>query len=94
VTFDEFYNQDYLPRHANKYSRLLHLVGLVASAIYAGAVVWLAVWWLLLLAPVPTYLVAWLGHLVAHNHPTFFAHPVFSFFGYWNVIGGMLTGKI
>ena len=90
MTFAEFYHQDYLPRHSDKYLRLLHLLGLVASAVYAGVVVWL----LLVLLPVPTYLVAWLGHLVAHNHPTFFAHPVFSFFGYWKMIGGMVTGKI
>jgi hypothetical protein len=94
MTFSEFYNQVYLPRHADKYCRLLHLLGLVTSAIYGGVVVWLGIWWLLVLLPVPAYLVAWLGHLVAHNRPTFFEQPVFSFFGYWKMIGAMLTGKI
>src|SRR5712692_8897596 len=37
---------------------------------------------------------AWLGHLVAYNHPTFFGHPVFSFSGYWRVIGAMSAGQI
>jgi hypothetical protein len=56
-------------------------------------IVWLGVWWLLVLLPMPAYLVAWRGHLIAHNRPTFFEQHVFSFLGYWKMIGAIITGN-
>jgi hypothetical protein len=94
MTFAEFYIQEYLPRHSDKRCRLMHVLGLVVSAAYAVVIVWLGIWWLLVLLPMPAYLVAWIGHLIAHNRPTFFEQPVFSFLGYWKMIGAMLTGTI
>src|SRR5438067_1632090 len=47
MTFQEFYTQAYLERHADWRCRLLHVLGLPASAAYVVVVVWLEVWWLL-----------------------------------------------
>jgi hypothetical protein len=94
MTFEEFYQNEYVPRHADKVCRLFHVLGLVAAAVYVATVVWSRVWWLLVFAPVPTYLVAWVGHMLVHNKPTFFEHPVWSFLAYWRMMGAMATGQI
>jgi len=94
MTFQEFYSRDYLPRHANRVCRLFHVLGLVAALAFLGVILRVRVWWLLLLLPAPTYLLAWVGHLFARNHPTFFEHPLLSFLGYWKMIGEILTGKL
>jgi hypothetical protein len=86
MTFDEFYTRVYLERHADRCCRLLHLLGLGASLLFIGGVIWWRVWWLLLLAPLPAYLLSWLGHIVAHNRPTVYARPVWSFRAYWRMI--------
>ena len=94
MTFHEFYSQEYLVRHADRTCRLFHFLGLLASLAFLAVAVWLRVWWLLVLLPLPTYLLAWLGHVLAHNQPTFFEHPVWSFFAYWKMIGAMVVGRI
>jgi len=93
MTFHQFYSLDYIPRHPSGACRLLHLLGVPASVALLAVIVWLRTWWLVVLLPMPTYLLAWLGHLAAHNQPTFFEHPVWSFFGYWKMIGSIVTGK-
>jgi hypothetical protein len=92
MTFREFYSQEYLPRHANRACRAFHLLGLLAGVAYVGVVLWLGVWWLLALFPLPIYLLAFTGHLLVPNLPTTFEHPVWSFAAYWKMITGMLTG--
>jgi hypothetical protein len=94
MTFDQFYREKYLPRHPTPACRLFHLLGLLASAAYLGVLVWLRLWWPLVLLPLPTYLVAWVGHLTVPNQPTFFEHPVWSFLGFWRMIRAMLAGRV
>jgi len=93
MTVEEFYTQVYLPRHPAGACRLLHLLGLPAAAAFLGVVLWVHLWWLLVMLPVPAYVLAWLGHLFAGNHPTFFAHPLLSFLGYWKMIADMTRGR-
>jgi hypothetical protein len=94
MTFAAFYRDVYLERHAAPVCRLFHLLGLLASACWLGLVVWLRIWWLLVFLALPTYLVAWLGHVLANNQPTFFAHPFWSFFAFWKMIASILVGRI
>jgi hypothetical protein len=72
--------------------RWLHLLGVLAAAGYAAFVIWLGWWWLLVILPVPAYALGWLGHLLAHNHPTFFTHHFYSFLGSWKILAGVLRG--
>ena len=65
MTFNEFYHRDYLARHANGVCKTLHVVGLPLAVVLGGVAVWLQIWWLLALLPVPVFLLAWLGHLCA-----------------------------
>src|SRR4051812_22763371 len=93
MTFEEFYLREYRTRHADPVCRWFHVVGLVLSAILAGVVVWVQLWWLLLLLPVPTSLLGWLGHLIFQKKPTFFEHPIWSSLGFWGMIGEMPPGR-
>ena len=93
MTFGEFYRDEYLPRHADPACQWLHLLGVPVTVAYAAVVAWLGRWGWLVLLPVPAYALGWLGHLLAHNRPTFFEHPVWSFFGYWRMIGSIVAGK-
>lgn len=93
MTFEQFYREQHLPRPTDPGCRLLHAIGPPASAIYAGVVVSLQQWWLLLLTPVPTYLFSCLGHLWAGNVTTVFGHPLWSFRGYWKMLAGMLSNR-
>jgi hypothetical protein len=93
-TFQEFYRGEYLPRHADKRCRAMHLLGLLASIGYVAFVAWSQVWWLLVFAALPTYLIAWVGHWIVHNQPTFFEHPWWSFFAFWRMIGAVVMGKV
>jgi len=94
MTFEEFYNRDYRERHASPVCRLFHLLGPVASAAYLGAVAERGAWRWLPLLPVPTYLMAWVGHLAAGNRPTFFEHPIWSVRAYWKMIGEMVADNL
>src|SRR4051794_15958388 len=92
MTFTQFYHEMYLPRHADPVCRWLHALGVPIAVVYGCVVAWLEQWWLLVLLPAPGYLLGWIGHLVAHNRPTFFEHPILSFLGYWKMLADMLTG--
>jgi hypothetical protein len=94
MTFDEFYSQMYVPRHADPVCRLMHYLGLAGSAVLLAVAIWLRVWWLLFLLPVPTYLLAWFGHLLVHNRPTFFEHPWWSFLAFLRMVTSPATGKV
>ncbi|HKB39987.1 MAG TPA: DUF962 domain-containing protein, partial [Gemmataceae bacterium] len=94
MTFDESYSQVSVSRHADPVCRLLHYLGLVGSMVLLGVAVWLRVWWLLLLLPLPAYLLAWLGHVFARNPPTFFEHPWWSFLAFWKMIASPVTGQV
>src|SRR5690242_12853653 len=94
MTFRQFYPQEYVPRHSAGACCLLQLLGVPACAArLAAVIVWLRVWWLIVLVPVPGYLLGWPGHLLVPNRPTFFEHPVWSFLGDWKMIGTIATGR-
>jgi hypothetical protein len=90
MTFDEFYTQEYLARHADRLCRAFHIAGFLASAVLLGIVLWLETWWLLLSVPLPTFLLGWIGHLSVGNQPTFFQHPLWSIRAFGKMFGAML----
>ena len=85
----------YVAEHSNPRTRLLHLIG---TAIALGVVVYFTVvgrWWLLPLALIPGYGMAWIGHFfIEKNKPATFQHPVWSFMGDYKMIWMILTGRI
>lgn len=94
ASFREFY-PFYLTEHANAISRRLHVIGTsigVALFVYALAT---ARWWLALVAFVPGYAFAWIGHFFfEHNRPATFQHPLYSLAGDFVMLRDVLTGRI
>lgn len=94
ASFREFY-PFYLEEHRHPTSRRLHVVGTsIALATLAFAVA-TREWWLLLVAPLPGYLFAWIGHFFFEkNRPATFSHPLYSLAGDFVMLRDVLAGRI
>lgn len=93
-TFSEFYPY-YLSEHQNTICRRLHFCASIwAIAVVAFTIYSKNAWWLLL-APVGSYGMAWVGHFFyEHNKPATFKYPLYSFIGDWVMFYHILIGKI
>jgi len=96
-TFSEFWPY-YLGEHRHPVCRALHFVG---TACFIGIVVWgltassEGMRWLLWLAPVPVYALAWTGHFfIEHNRPATFSYPLWSLLADFRMFGHMLIGRL
>ena len=93
-SLEEFY-RFYLGEHRNGVCRALHFVGTTVSL---GVLVYgLATqqWWIALLAGVPGYLFAWIGHFgFEKNKPATFKHPLRSFICDWIMWRDILAARV
>ena len=93
-TLREFY-PFYLSQHSNRTSRRLHFVGTTSALALLVTVVVMQLWWLIAVAFLQGYTLAWIGHFVfEHNKPATFNYPWLSFLSDWRLWWEMLTGKI
>ncbi len=93
-TFADFW-PFYLQEHAHPRNRNLHYLGttLVLINLLTFAVTLSLPW--LLLAPLPGYGFAWIGHfLVQHNRPATFRHPLWSLRGDFTMYFLFVTGRL
>ena len=93
-SFAEFWPY-YLGEHSKPATRVLHYVGSLAALALLIALIAAGKWWLLPLAFVPGYGLAWVGHFfVEKNRPATFRYPLWSFMGDWKMLALMLTGRL
>jgi hypothetical protein len=81
----------YLSQHSKASTRAWHFVG--TSFVFACVVLAIALsnYWLLLLAPVIAYGLAWFSHLVIEgNKPATFGHPIWSLRADFHMFASML----
>jgi hypothetical protein len=93
-TFAEFW-PFYLRQHSKRLTRKLHFVGLDIAVVLALLAAWerQPVW--LLVALLPTYGLAWIGHFfIERNRPATFTYPFWSFLGDWKMWALMRTGRL
>lgn len=94
TNFADFY-PFYLGEHANRISRRLHFLGANLAIVLVLLALLTQRWWLLLLAPLQGYLLAWVGHgCFELNRPATFRYPLFSFRGDWCLWWEILRGRI
>lgn len=94
ASFREFY-PFYLSEHANRTSRRLHVVGTSLAVILMIYAIANGIWWLVPLALIPGYALAWIGHFFfEHNRPATFKHPLYSFCGDFVMLRDVLSGRI
>ena len=93
-TLREFY-PFYLGQHSNRTSRRLHFVGTTSAISLLVTAVVMQLWWLIAVAFLQGYTLAWIGHFFfEHNKPATFHYPWLSFLSDWCLWWEMLTGKI
>lgn len=85
----------YLSQHSKKSTRKWHFLGTsCVFLIVALAIIW-SNYWLLLLAPVIAYGLAWYSHFfVEGNKPATFGHPIWSLRADFHMYFLMLFGKL
>lgn len=94
ASFREFY-PFYLDEHRNAISRRLHVIGTSLTLALILLALASSRWWLLLLAPVPGYALAWTGHFFfEHNRPATFKYPLYSLAGDFMMLRDVLSGRI
>ncbi len=92
-TLDAFYPY-YLSEHSHLLTRRLHVVGTLLGFILMLIAVVLQVWWLLAVALLQGYALAWVGHFFfEHNKPATFEYPRLSFLADLRLCRETLTGK-
>ena len=93
-TFREFY-PFYLGEHANRTCRRLHFAGTTIAAVLIVTALATQRWWLIAVALVQGYTLAWVGHFFfEHNRPATFKYPGFSLMGDWRLWWDILSGRI
>lgn len=93
-SFGEFYTF-YLSEHTHRTSRRLHFVGTTIALVLLLAAVTTRAWWLAVIALLPGYLLAWVGHFFfEHNRPATFKHPWLSLRGDLRLWWEILHGKV
>jgi hypothetical protein len=93
-TFREFY-PFYLEEHRHPVSRRLHVIGTTLALALLFVALAGSRWWLVPLALVPGYALAWIGHFFfEHNRPATFKHPLYSLAGDFVMLRDVLRGRI
>ncbi|GAB2264985.1 hypothetical protein Dimus_000056 [Dionaea muscipula] len=92
-SMDEFWGF-YVTQHSKPSTRRWHFAGTLMGIVISIYSL-LFNWWLILLAPLIGYGLAWYSHFfVEGNVPATFGHPVWSFLCDCRMFGLMLTGQM
>jgi hypothetical protein len=94
TTYAEFWPH-YLRAHSHPATRALHYIGTgLGIACLVGALA-SQIWWLLAVALVAGYGLAWIGHVVVERHwPATFSYPVWSFVSDFRMLALWLAGRL
>jgi hypothetical protein len=84
----------YLGEHTHPTCRGLHFVGTSLAAVLVLLALVTQKWWLIGVAFVEAYALAWAGHFFfEHNRPATFQYPLLSFMGDWRLWWDILAGR-
>ena len=94
MTFAEFW-PEYVRAHRKPATRVLHLVGTLGGWMLVGAAIAERRWWLIAVALVIPYALAWISHFfVEHNKPASFGHPLWSWWADQRMVFLMVIGRM
>ena len=85
----------YVAEHSRPATRALHAVGTLAGTGLMIALLLSGRWYLVPLAFIPGYGLAWVAHFfVERNRPASFKYPLWSFLADYKMVALMLTGRM
>jgi hypothetical protein len=85
----------YLTQHSKPSTRAWHFVGTSFVFIFILLTLYTQNYWLLILAPVTAYALAWISHFfIEGNKPATFGHPVWSLRADFRMYRLILLGKL
>ncbi len=94
MTFKEYYKH-YLTLHQNKWCRLLHVLGQLATIAYVVFCFLNSYWLMLLAAPFVVYPFAWSGHFFFEkNKPAAWSRPLWAKACDWVMLKDIILRKI
>lgn len=94
TSFAEFWPH-YVAEHSRPATRALHAVGTLAGTACFVFFLLSGRWFLLPLALIPGYGLAWIAHFfVERNRPASFKYPLWSFLADYKMVALMLTGRM
>ena len=94
MNFQDYYKY-YLTLHQNRWNRLLHIIGQLATITYIVCVPIYGHWALLVAAPLVVYPFAWSGHLFFEkNKPAAWSRPLWAKACDWLMLRDILLRRI
>ena len=94
MTFAEFW-PGYVRAHSRPATRVVHTIGTLAGWTLLGAALAQRRWWLILVALIVPYTMAWISHFfIEHNKPASFSHPLWSWWADQRMVFLTLIGRM
>ena len=94
MTFAEFW-PEYVRAHSRPATRVVHTLGTLGAWMLLGAALAQRRWWLIAVAIVIPYALAWISHFfIEHNKPASFSHPLWSWWADQRMVLLTLIGRM
>lgn len=94
-SFEGYFYNVYLPLHKKPLTKLLHLLGVVATVAFIVAALYFGYPYLLILAPFIVYCFAWPAHWwVEKNQPAAFSNPFYAKLSDLYMCSLLITGQL
>jgi hypothetical protein len=94
MTFAEFW-PEYVRAHSRPATRVVHTLGTLGAWMLLGAALAQRRWWLIAVAIVIPYALAWISHFfIEHNKPASFGHPLWSWWADQRMVLLTLIGRM
>jgi hypothetical protein len=94
MSFAEFW-PEYVRAHSQPATRVIHAIGTLAGWMLLGAALVTHRWWLIAVALILPYALAWISHFfVEHNKPASFEHPLWSWWADQRMVFLTLIGRM
>ena len=94
MKFAEFW-PEYVRAHNRPATRVMHTIGTLLGWMLLGAALASRIWWLIAVALVVPYALAWISHFfIEHNKPASFGHPLWSWWADQRMVFLTLIGRM
>lgn len=95
MTFQEYYKDIYLPLHTKTMTKVMHMLGIIATVLFVTLCIVTTNWIYLPLAPLVVYPFAWSSHFIwERNKPAAWSSPLYAKMADLKMFYEIMIGKI